>query len=266
MRCSLGVLRCTDMQALRSLLFNAVMFGSVTIYALLSLLTWPFRARAYRFISQWAPSTSGCWARSAGCVTGRGTRAPARDRTAGCSPNISPAGRHLPFSKSFRASVGAQTGIVAGAVLRWGWRCSIRLPSIAAPGARRYSRLSNRGVSGSRAAAGGVFPEGSAWRPSSIAASASVAAALAAASGHRWCRWRTTPATTGRGAASSRGRYHPRGDRPLIDSRGSQRKRSTVWQNWISETMARLEAKSPAFPDQSRLGVTTILTTRSPET
>jgi len=43
------------MQALRSLLFNAVMFGSVTIYALLSLLTWPFPPLArYRFISQWA--------------------------------------------------------------------------------------------------------------------------------------------------------------------------------------------------------------------
>jgi len=43
------------MQALRSLLFNAVMFGSVTIYALLSLLTWPFPPLVrYRFISQWA--------------------------------------------------------------------------------------------------------------------------------------------------------------------------------------------------------------------
>src|SRR4030066_348242 len=55
MRCSLDVLRCTDMQALRSLLFNAVMFSSAMVSALLSLLTWPFPPLArYRFISQWA--------------------------------------------------------------------------------------------------------------------------------------------------------------------------------------------------------------------
>jgi 1-acyl-sn-glycerol-3-phosphate acyltransferase len=42
-------------QALRSLLFNAVMFGSVVLYAPLALLTWPFPPLArYRFISQWA--------------------------------------------------------------------------------------------------------------------------------------------------------------------------------------------------------------------
>ena len=43
------------LQALRSLLFNVVMFGSVLIYAPLSLLTWPFAPLTrYRFISQWA--------------------------------------------------------------------------------------------------------------------------------------------------------------------------------------------------------------------
>src|SRR4030066_1863155 len=43
------------MQALRSRLFNAVMFSTVTVYASLSLLTWPFPPLVrYRFISQWA--------------------------------------------------------------------------------------------------------------------------------------------------------------------------------------------------------------------
>jgi 1-acyl-sn-glycerol-3-phosphate acyltransferase len=42
-------------QALRSLLFNAIMFGSVLVYAPLSLFTWPFPPLArYRFISRWA--------------------------------------------------------------------------------------------------------------------------------------------------------------------------------------------------------------------
>jgi len=43
------------MQALRSLLFNIVMFSSVLIYAPLSLLTYPFPpVTRYRFISQWS--------------------------------------------------------------------------------------------------------------------------------------------------------------------------------------------------------------------
>src|SRR4030066_1308790 len=43
------------MQALRSRLFNAVMFSTVTVYASLSLLPWPFPPLVrYRFISQWA--------------------------------------------------------------------------------------------------------------------------------------------------------------------------------------------------------------------
>jgi len=43
------------MQALRSLLFNLVMFSSVLVYAPLSLLTFPLPPLArYRFISQWA--------------------------------------------------------------------------------------------------------------------------------------------------------------------------------------------------------------------
>lgn len=43
------------MLALRSALFNVVMFGSVLIYAPLAVLTFPFPPLArYRFISQWA--------------------------------------------------------------------------------------------------------------------------------------------------------------------------------------------------------------------
>lgn len=43
------------MQALRSLLFNLVMFSSVLVYAPLSLLTFPLPPLVrYRFISQWA--------------------------------------------------------------------------------------------------------------------------------------------------------------------------------------------------------------------
>ena len=42
-------------QVLRSLLFNVVMFSTVTVFAPLSLLTWPLPPLVrYRFISQWA--------------------------------------------------------------------------------------------------------------------------------------------------------------------------------------------------------------------
>jgi 1-acyl-sn-glycerol-3-phosphate acyltransferase len=43
------------MLIIRSLLFNLVMFSTVTVYALLAVLTFPFAPlKRYRFISQWA--------------------------------------------------------------------------------------------------------------------------------------------------------------------------------------------------------------------
>jgi len=253
MRCSPDSLRCTDMQALRSLLFNAVMFGSVTIYALLSLLTWPFPPLArYRFISQWARFH--IWLLGSLCglryrVEGR-EHLP-RGRTAVVLAKHQSSWETLAFQQIFPPQVWVLKRELL-LVPFFGWGLALLDPIAIDRGAGRKAVQQIIEQGRQRLESGRwvvVFPEGTRMAAGHHRRFGIGGAALAAASGH--------PVVP---VAHNAGHYWPRRGflkkpgtihvviGPLIDSRGkSAEEINRLAETWISETMARLEAKSPGL-------------------
>jgi 1-acyl-sn-glycerol-3-phosphate acyltransferase len=241
------------MQALRSLLFNAVMFGSVTIYALLSLLTWPFPPLArYRFISQWARFH--IWLLGSLCglryrVEGR-EHLP-RGRTAVVLAKHQSSWETLAFQQIFPPQVWVLKRELL-LVPFFGWGLALLDPIAIDRGAGRKAVQQIIEQGRQRLESGRwvvVFPEGTRMAAGHHRRFGIGGAALAAASGH--------PVVP---VAHNAGHYWPRRGflkkpgtihvviGPLIDSRGkSAEEINRLAENWISETMARLEARSPGL-------------------
>jgi len=211
------------------------MFGSVTIYALLSLLTWPFPPLALTVLSaSGRASTSGCWARCAGCVTGsRGASTCRVTVPPWCSPNISPAGRLLPSNKFFRRRCGCSSGNCC-------WYRSSAGAGAARSDCHRSRCRAQGGTADYRAGAaaarerplGGGVPRGYAhggrsasplrhrWR-GAAAGTGHPVVPVAHNAGHYWPR---------RGFLKKPGTIHVVIG-PVIESAARQRSRSTAWRD-----------------------------------
>ena len=238
------------MQALRSLLFNAVMFGSVTIYALLSLLTWPFPPLArYRFISQWARFH--IWLLGSLCglryrVEGR-EHLP-RDRTAVVLAKHQSSWETLAFQQIFPPQVWVLKRELL-LVPFFGWGLALLDPIAIDRGAGRKAVQQIIEQGRQRLESGRwvvVFPEGTRMAAGHHRRFGIGGAALAAGTGH--------PVVP---VAHNAGHYWPRRGflkkpgtihvviGPTIDSRGKTAEEvNRLAETWISETMVRLEAEA----------------------
>jgi 1-acyl-sn-glycerol-3-phosphate acyltransferase len=239
------------MQALRSLLFNLVMFSSVLIYAPLSLFTFPLPALVrYRFISQWARFH--IWLLGALCglryeVVGR-ERLP-RDTTAIILAKHQSSWETLAFQQIFPPQVW-----VLKHELLWlpffGWALALLDPIAIDRGAgrRAVKQIVDQGTQ--RLQSGRwvvVFPEGTRMSPGQHRRFGIGGAALAAESG-----FPVVP------VAHDAGHYWPRRGflkkpgtvrvmiGPAIDSHGKTAEEiNRVAEAWVSDAMAQLEQRHP---------------------
>jgi 1-acyl-sn-glycerol-3-phosphate acyltransferase len=242
------------MQTLRSLLFNAVMFGSVTIYALLSLLTRPFPPLArYRFISQWARFH--IWLLGALCglrYRVEGSEHLPRDRTAVVLAKHQSSWETLAFQQIFPPQVW-----VLKRELLWvpffGWGLALLDPIAIDRGAGRRAVQQIIEQGRERLESGRwvvVFPEGTRIAAGQRRRFGIGGAALAAATGH--------PVVP---VAHNAGHYWPRRGflkkrgtiqvviGPVIETRGKTAEQiNQLAEAWINETMVRLEAESAQQP------------------
>ena len=240
------------MQLLRSLLFNAVMFGTVTFYALLSLLTWPFPPLVrYRFISQWARFH--IWLLGALCglryrVEGR-EHLP-RDQTAVVLAKHQSSWETLAFQQIFPPQVW-----VLKRELLWvpffGWGLAMLDPIAIDRGAGRKAVQQIIEQGRQRLESGRwvvVFPEGTRIAAGQRRRFGIGGAALAAGTGH--------PVVP---VAHNAGHFWPRRGflkktgaihvviGPVIDSHGKTAEQiNQLAETWINQTMARLEAEASA--------------------
>jgi len=236
-------------QALRSLLFNAVMFGSVTVYALLSLLTWPFPSLVrYRFISQWARFH--IWLLGTLCglrYRVEGSEHLPHDRTAVVLAKHQSSWETLAFQQIFPPQVW-----VLKRELLWvpffGWGLALLNPIAIDRGAGRKAVQQIIEQGRQRLESGRwvvVFPEGTRMAAGQQRRFGIGGAALAAATGH--------PVVP---VAHNAGHYWPRRGflkkpgiihvviGPVIDSHGKTAEEiNRVAETWISETMVSLEAE-----------------------
>jgi len=235
------------MQAIRSLLFNSVLFGSVLIYAPLSLLTFPFPPRArYHFITLW--SRFHIWL--AGVLCGLRYRVEGRE-------NIPRETTAIILSKhqSSWETLGLQLIFppqvwVLKRELLWiplfGWALALLQPIAINRGAgrRAVEQIIEQGRQ--RLESGRwvvVFPEGTRVAPGQVKRFGIGGAALAAATGH--------PVVP---VAHDAGHYWPRRGflkkpgrirvviGPAIDSRGKTAEEiNRLAETWIRDTMSQLE-------------------------
>jgi len=234
------------MQALRSLLFNAIMFSSVLIYAVLAIFTFPFAPIArYRFISQWARFQ--IWV--LGVLCGLHYRVEGRehlpDTTAIVLAKHQSSWETLAFQQIFPPQVW-----VLKHELLWlpffGWGLAMLQPIAIDRGAGRRAVQQIIDQGRERLETGRwvvVFPEGTRVAPGHQRRFGVGGAALAAATGH--------PVVP---VAHNAGHYWPRRGflkkpgtirvviGPPIDSRGrTPEEINRLVEAWITETMARIE-------------------------
>jgi 1-acyl-sn-glycerol-3-phosphate acyltransferase len=235
-------------QALRSLLFNGVMFGSVVLYAPLSILTFPFPPLVrYRFISQWARFH--IWLLGALCglryrIEGREHLPP---RTAIVLAKHQSSWETLAFQQIFPPQVW-----VLKRELLWvpffGWGLKMLDPIAIDRGAGRKAIQQIIEQGRQRLESGRwvvVFPEGTRVAPGHQKRFGVGGAVLAAETGH--------PVVP---VAHDAGHYWPRRGflkkpgtvrvviGPPIESRGrSAEDINRLAEDWIRSTMARLEAE-----------------------
>lgn len=238
------------MQALRSLLFNAVMFSSVVLYAPLALLTWPFSPLArYRFISQWARFH--IWLLGALCglrfrVAGR-EHLP-RNRTAVLLAKHQSTWETLAFQQIFPPQVW-----VLKRELQWiplfGWALALLNPIAINRGAGRRAVQQIIEQGRQRLESGRwvvVFPEGTRMAAGQQRRFGIGGAALASATGH--------PVVP---VAHNAGHYWPRRGflkqpgiidvviGPVIESRGKTAEEiNQLAEAWMHAAMMRLEAQT----------------------
>jgi len=237
-------------QALRSLLFNAVMFSTAMVYALLSLLTWPFPPLArYRFTSQW--SRFHIWLLKALCGLHyriEGHEHLPRHETAIVLSKHQSSWETLAFQVIFPPQVW-----VLKHELLWvpffGWALAILDPIAIDRGAGRRAVQQIIEQGRQRLESGRwvvVFPEGTRMAAGQHRRFGIGGAALAAATGH--------PVVP---VAHNAGHYWPRRGflkkpgsiqvviGPMIDSRGKTAEEiNRLAETWISQTMTRLETES----------------------
>jgi 1-acyl-sn-glycerol-3-phosphate acyltransferase len=234
------------MQALRSLLFNAIMFSSVLIYAVLAIFTFPFAPIArYRFISQWARFQ--IW--MLGVLCGLHYRVEGRehlpDTTAIVLAKHQSSWETLAFQQIFPPQVW-----VLKHELLWlpffGWGLALLQPIAIDRGAGRRAVQQIIDQGRERLETGRwvvVFPEGTRVAPRHQRRFGIGGAALAAATGH--------PVVP---VAHNAGHYWPRRGflkkpgtirvviGPPIDSRGrTPEEINRQVEAWITETMSRIE-------------------------
>jgi 1-acyl-sn-glycerol-3-phosphate acyltransferase len=238
------------LQALRSLLFNAVMFGSVTIYALLSLLTWPFAPLArYRFISQWARFH--IWLLGSLCglrYRVEGHEHLPRDRTAVVLAKHQSSWETLAFQQIFPPQVWVLKRELL-LVPFFGWGLALLDPIAIDRGAGRKAVQQIIEQGRQRLESGRwvvVFPEGTRIAAGQRRRFGIGGAALAAATGHPvvpvvhnaghyWPR---------RGFLKKPGTIHVMIG-PVIESRGRTAEEiNRLAEAWINETMTGLEARA----------------------
>ena len=237
-------------QTLRSLLFNAVMFSTVTVYASLSLLTWPFPPLVrYRFISQWARFH--IWLLKVLCGLGyrvEGREHLPRDRTAVVLAKHQSSWETLAFQQILPPQVW-----VLKRELLWvpffGWGLALLDPIAIDRGAGRKAVQQIIEQGQQRLESGRwvvVFPEGTRVAAGHQRRFGIGGAALAAGTGH--------PVVP---VAHNAGHYWPRRGflkrpgtirvviGPVIESRGKTAEEiNSLAESWIHATMARLEAES----------------------
>jgi 1-acyl-sn-glycerol-3-phosphate acyltransferase len=237
-------------QASRSLLFNAVMFGSVTIYALLSLLTWPFPSLIrYRFISQWARFH--IWLLDALCglhYQVEGKEHLPRDRTAVVLSKHQSSWETLAFQQIFPPQVWVlKRELLLVPFFGWGLALLDPIAIDRSAGRKAIQQIIDQGQQ--RLESGRwvvVFPEGTRMAAGQQRRFGIGGAALAAATGH--------PVVP---VAHNAGHYWPRRGflkkpgiihvviGPVIESHGKTAEEiNRLAETWISETMARLEAET----------------------
>ena len=239
------------MQALRSLLFNSVMFGSVLVYAPLSLLTFPLPPLArYRFISQWARFH--LWL--LGVLCGLRHRVEGREHLPRDATAIVLAKHQSTWETlALQQIVPPQVWVLKRELLwipLFGWALALLQPIAINRGAgrRAVEQIIDQGRA--RLASGRwvvVFPEGTRVAPNQQRRFGIGGAALAAATGH--------PVVP---IAHNAGHYWPRRGflktpgtihviiGPVIDSRGkSADEINRLAEAWVRDAMTRLDAEAP---------------------
>jgi len=237
------------MQALRSLLFNLVMFSSVLVYAPLSLLTFPLPSLVrYRFISQWARFH--VWLLGALC--GLHYRVEGRDHLPRHSTAIILAKHQSSWETlAFQQIFPPQVWVLKRELL-WlpffGWALALLDPIAIDRGAGRRAVKQIVDQGRQRLQTGRwvvVFPEGTRMSPGQHRRFGIGGAALAAESGY--------PVVP---VAHDAGHYWPRRGflktpgtirvliGPVIDSRGkSAEEINRLAEAWVSDAMAQLEQR-----------------------
>jgi 1-acyl-sn-glycerol-3-phosphate acyltransferase len=239
-------------QALRSLLFNVVMFGSVLLYAPLALLSAPFPPlRRYRFISLW--SRFHIWL--LGGLCGLRYRVEGREHLPRATTAIVLAKHQSSWETLALQLIAPPQVWVLKRELLWiplfGWALALLQPIAIDRGAGRRAVQQVIEQGRDRLDTGRwvvVFPEGTRVAPGRQRRFGIGGAALAAATGH--------PVVP---VAHDAGHYWPRRGflkrsgtirvviGPAIDSRGrSADEINRLAETWIRDTMTRLEGRVPS--------------------
>jgi 1-acyl-sn-glycerol-3-phosphate acyltransferase len=239
------------MQALRSLLFNAVMFSSVLIYAPLALLTFPLPPLArYRLISLWGRFHT--WL--AGALCGLRYHVEGREHLPRQTAIILAKHQSTWETFAFQQIFPPQVWVLKRELLwvpLFGWALALLQPIAINRGAGRKAVQQIIDQGRQRLDSGRwvvVFPEGTRVAPGHQRRFGIGGAALAAGTGH--------PVVP---VAHNAGHYWPRRGflkKPgtirvvigaPIDSRGkSAEEINRLVETWMHDTMARIEGRAPA--------------------